>query len=263
MLRNSCFCWVWCFSPGWKTHTGAHVAISVQCVVRGKHNLTLTPWMISQVGLAWKRGDKKWEGGGGSEAQSWILSLEGMRVCVCVDTWTGQVCVGEWQGSCEYVCAYIKYVLDIRLPATSQTHRHRHTHTHLQPCAHNVHFIDHPAHVTETINASYIMWCSYGNTHSSLVFQTCSGFDLGFQIFFWSPRASQNVHPSMWLTPKPTKFLHHVSSERLACVQVSPSAAVCQLVCLCWHLNQNNYRLPQLCVTMATFPSSHQSYLWW
>ena len=75
-----------------------------------------------------RRGGRKWS------AELNIILGGHACVCVCVDTWTGQVCVGEWQGSCEYVCAYIKYVLDIRLPATSQTHRHRHTHTPSTMC---------------------------------------------------------------------------------------------------------------------------------
>lgn len=222
--------------------------------------------MISQAGLAWKRGDKKWEGG-----RKWSAELNiilGGHACVCVCVWIHEL------GRCVWESGKGVVNMSVLISNTSWTsgclqplrHRHRHTHTdtliHLRPCARNVHFIDHPAHVTETIDASYITWCCM-ETHTRLSSFKLAEVSTLVSRFFWSPRASLNVHPSTWLMPNPMKFLRLVLSERLACVQVSPSATVCQLVCLCWHLNQNNYRLPQLCVTMATFPSSHQSYLWW
>lgn len=41
-------------------------------------------------------------------------------------------------------------------------------------------------------------------------------------------------------------------------------SATCVPTRMCFgsHLNHNNYWLPQCCVTMATFPSTHQCFLW-
>lgn len=58
-------------------------------------------------------------------------------------------------------------------------------------------------------------------------------------------------------------FLYWVSSERLV-LRCHYQPLCASLVCLRWHLNQNNYRLPQQFVTMATTsPSSHQHCLRW
>lgn len=110
-LRNSCFCWnAGCVFPDEK-HTGGSCCYQCERLVRGKHSLTLTPWMISQVGLAWKRADKNEKGGaglllGGSKALSWILSLEGgVAVCVCgrMNVGWASVWVRDQRGNCEYV----------------------------------------------------------------------------------------------------------------------------------------------------------------
>lgn len=193
-----------------------------------------------------------------------VFDLEAFHFRLCDPDFTPHH--GHPPSPVAYLCNRKRCQDEVWQGCIEKTHRHRHTHTdtliHLRPCARNVHFIDHPAHVTETIDASYITWCCM-ETHTRLSSFKLAEVSTLVSRFFWSPRASLNVHPSTWLMPNPMKFLRLVLSERLACVQVSPSATVCQLVCLCWHLNQNNYRLPQLCVTMATFPSSHQSYLWW
>ena len=151
--------------------------------------------MISQVGLAWKRGDKKWEGGGGgSEAQSWILSLEGMRVCGYMNG--AGVCGRAARELWICLCLYQIQVGHQAACNLSDTDTHTNTHTHTHTHAHTpstmctqcpLYWPPCPCNRDDRCIIHHMM-LAWKHT---LVFQTCGGFDLGFQIFLESAREAK------------------------------------------------------------------------